>query len=364
MTVASGNATTMETLPPDFGAWTCPLPLRDYPEILLAHGGGGSLMQDLIQHLFAPAFACPELDDMGDAAVIPSPGARLAMSTDSFVVRPLFFPGSSIGDLAVNGTVNDLAMQGATPLYLSAGFILEEGLSLQVLAGIVDRMAEAARRAGVRIITGDTKVVERGSADQVFINTAGLGVVADGVHLGASRIRQGDAILVSGTLGDHGIAIMSVREGLEFDTVIESDCQPLHHLAEALLRIGGDSVRMMRDATRGGLAGVLQEMASASSLCMELEEAAIPVRDDVRGACELLGLDPLYVANEGKMVAIVAPHRAEPLAALLRSLPGGERACIAGTVSSRAASTVTLRTRMGTHRLLPPALGEQLPRIC
>ncbi len=321
-------------------------------------------MQDLIQHLFAPAFACPELEAMGDAAVVPSPGARLAMSTDSYVVRPLFFPGASIGDLAVNGTVNDLAMQGAVPLYLSAGFILEEGLSMQVLAGVVQRMADASRAAGVRIITGDTKVVERGSADQLFINTAGLGVVPDGVNLGPHLIREGDAILVSGTLGDHGVAIMSVREGLDFETVIESDCQPLHHLAQALVSTGGDSLRMMRDATRGGLAAVLQEMAASSRLGIELEENAIPVREDVRGACELLGLDPLYVANEGKLVAVISSDRAEELAALLRSLPGGAHACVVGRVTSLSPSMVTVRTRMGTRRLLPPALGEQLPRIC
>lgn len=354
----------MDSLAPDFSAWSCPLALRDYPNIILAHGGGGRLMQDLIEHLFAPAFRCPELDAMGDAAVFASPGARLAMSTDSYVVRPLFFPGASIGDLAVNGTVNDLAMQGATPLYLSAGFILEEGLSMQLLAGIVERMATTARMAGVRIVTGDTKVVERGSADQVFINTAGVGVVPDGVSLGPRQIKEGDAILVSGSLGDHGIAIMSVREGLEFETLIESDCRPLHLLARALVTEGRGDLRMMRDATRGGLAGVLQEMATASGLGMELQETAIPVREQVGGACELLGLDPLYVANEGKLVAIVASGRAEELAALLRTIPGGEEACIVGTVSSVAPSTVTLRTRMGTRRILPPALGEQLPRIC
>jgi hydrogenase expression/formation protein HypE len=354
----------MDSLAPDFSTWSCPIALRDYPNIILAHGGGGRLMQDLIEHMFAPAFRCPELDAMGDAAVVASPGARLAMSTDSYVVRPLFFPGSSIGDLAVNGTVNDLAMQGARPLYLSAGFILEEGLSMQVLAGIVDRMANAARIAGVRIITGDTKVVERGSADQVFINTAGVGAVPDGLFLGPQRIQEGDAILVSGSLGDHGIAIMSVRENLAFETQVESDCQPLHLMAQALVEVGDSSLRMMRDATRGGLAGVLQEMAAACGLGMQLEESAIPVKEQVRGACELLGLDPLYVANEGKLVAVVAGERAEQLAALLRTIPGGEQACVIGTVSSTAPSTVSLRTRMGTRRILPPALGEQLPRIC
>lgn len=321
-------------------------------------------MQDLIQHLFVPAFASPELEALGDAAVLPKHQGRLALSTDSYVVRPLFFPGSSIGDLAVNGTVNDLAMQGATPLYLSAGFILEEGLPLSVLGSVVTRMAEAARKAGVRIVTGDTKVVERGSADQMFINTAGIGAVADSVALGPSRVKPGDAVIVSGSLGDHGIAIMSVREGLEFETIIESDCRPLHHLTAALLEAFGTDVHMMRDATRGGAAGVLQEIASASGTAIELDETSLPVRDDVRAACEILGLDPLYVANEGKFVAIVAEESAAKSVALLRSLPEGEDACVVGSVKESPKGMVSVRTTMGTRRVLPVALGEQLPRIC
>lgn len=321
-------------------------------------------MQELIEHLFIPAFASPELQTMSDAAVMPASPLRIAMSTDSYVVRPLFFPGSSIGDLAVNGTVNDLAMMGATPLYLSAGFILEEGLEMGVLAGIVNRMAVAARAAGVRIVTGDTKVVERGSADQVFINTAGVGVVADGVSLGAQRVRVGDRVLVSGTLGDHGMAIMSVREGLEFESLIESDCQPLHQMAAALVEFAGDGLRVMRDATRGGVAGVLHEIATACKLGIELEETAIPVRADVQGACELLGLDPLYVANEGKFVAVVASELADAMVALLRGHPGGRDAVVIGEVTESQGAALTVRTRMHTRRVVPVALGEQLPRIC
>ncbi len=348
---------------PDFSNWTCPLPLRDYPNIVMAHGGGGKLTQELIENLFLPAFSSPELSPMSDAAVLTVAPGRLAFSTDTYVVRPLFFPGSSIGDLAINGTVNDLAMQGAKPLYLSAGFILEEGLAINVLAQIVQRMGEAARAAGVRIVTGDTKVVERGSADQIFINTAGVGLIPDAVDLGPHRIRPGDKVLLSGTIGDHGLAIMSVREGLEFESPICSDCAPLHNLAAALLEHPPD-IRMLRDATRGGIAAVLNEMAQTSKLGIALNESAIPIKHEVQSACDLLGLDPFYVANEGKFIAIVAADQAETLTAKLRSLLFGSNACIIGEVQTSQPGMVSLRTRMGTRRIVPMPLGEQLPRIC
>ena len=347
----------------DLTGWTCPAPLRDYPNIVMAHGGGGKLSQELVENLFLPAFESAELTPLSDAAVLTVPPGRIAMSTDSYVVRPLFFPGSSIGDLAVNGTVNDLAMQGARPLYLTVAFILEEGLSISVLADVVRRMGEAAQKAGVRIVTGDTKVVERGAADQLFINTAGIGVIQDDVDLGPHRIQPGDQVLVSGTLGDHGLAIMSVREGLEFESPILSDCAPLHHLAGALLETPAD-VHMLRDATRGGAAAVLNEIASASHFGITIDELAIPVRPEVQGACELLGLDPLLVANEGKFVAIVAARALDSLLEKLRRLPGGENACRIGEVQSGPAGFLSMRTAMGTRRVIPMPLGEQLPRIC
>jgi hydrogenase expression/formation protein HypE len=343
--------------------WTCPLPLRDYPNIVMAHGGGGKLTQELIENLFLPAFTSPELAPLSDAAVLTLPPGRVAMSTDSYVVRPLIFPGSSIGELAVNGTVNDLAMQGAVPLYLSAGFILEEGLPLILLAGIVGRMGEAARATGVHIVTGDTKVVERGAADQIFINTAGIGVIPEAVDLGPHRIQPGDQVLLSGTLGDHGLAIMSVRESLEFESPILSDCAPLHGLTQALLETP-NSIRMLRDATRGGAAAVLNEIAQSSRLGIVIEETRIPVRAEVQGACELLGLDPLFVANEGKFIAIVAADAADSLIQKLRALPGGKDACRIGEVHSGHPGLLTMRTAMGTRRVIPMPLGEQLPRIC
>lgn len=348
--------------PPDFSNWTCPAPLRDYPNIVLAHGGGGKLSQELVDNIFLPAFSSPELNELSDAAVLTVAPGRLAMSTDSYVVRPLIFPGSSIAELAVNGTVNDLAMQGATPLYLSAGFILEEGLPIALLAHLVERMGYAARHAGVRIVTGDTKVVERGAADQLFINTAGIGLIPDAVQLSPARIQPGDAVLLSGTIGDHGLAIMSVREGLEFDSPIVSDCQPLHHLTAALLETPS-AIRMMRDATRGGVAAVLHEIAHAARLGVTIQESTLPIRREVQGACEMLGLDPLYVANEGKFIAIVDPAHAPSLIAKLKEL-GAKDACQIGAVHADHPGTLTLRTTFNTRRIIPQPLGEQLPRIC
>ncbi|MGE0442756.1 MAG: hydrogenase expression/formation protein HypE [Gemmatimonadales bacterium] len=344
--------------------WVCPLPLRDYDAIVLGHGGGGRLSAELVEHLFLPAFGNPVLRTLGDASILAPPAGRLAFTTDSFVVRPLFFPGGSIGDLAVNGSVNDLAMRGARPLWLSAGFILEEGLPLATLGGIVARMAEAARRAGVEVVTGDTKVVERGHGDGCYINTAGIGVVPDGVQIGPDRARPGDVVLVSGTLGDHGMAVMSVREGLEFETAIRSDCQPLAELVAWLVAEEPAGVHVLRDPTRGGAAASLHEIAGASGVGIELEDRAIPVAPAVEAACEMLGLDPLHVANEGKLVAVVAPAFAERALGLLRAHPAGRNAARIGVVVDAHPGMVVSRTALGATRILVPALGEQLPRIC
>ncbi|HBY60204.1 MAG TPA: hydrogenase expression/formation protein HypE [Solibacterales bacterium] len=343
--------------------WSCPLPLRDYPRIVLAHGGGGALSTELVEHLFLPAFRNPALEILGDSAVVPLPAGRIALSTDSFVVRPLVFPGGSIGDLAINGTVNDLAMNGARPLYLTAGFILEEGLALDALGGIVQRMAAAARAAGVAIVTGDTKVVERGHGDGVYINTAGVGLVPEGLLLGPRQVRPGDAVLLSGTIGDHGMAIMSVREGLSFESPIVSDCAPLHGLVARMLEVPG-AVRMMRDPTRGGLAASLQEIALAAGVGILLDERQLPVRPEVQGACELLGLDPLHVANEGKLTAVVAPADAAAVLARMHAHPLGAEARIIGTVTEGPAGTLACTTAIGATRIVPRQLGEQLPRIC
>ncbi|HEY3742024.1 MAG TPA: hydrogenase expression/formation protein HypE [Bryobacteraceae bacterium] len=349
---------------PDFSNWSCPLPLRDYPAIVMGHGGGGKLSQELIEHLFLPAFHNEALANLGDGSVVARPAGRIAMSTDSFVVRPLFFPGGSIGDLAVNGTVNDLAMTGARPLYLSAGFILEEGFPLADLASIVDRMAAAARVAGVEIITGDTKVVERGHGDGCYINTSGVGVVPDGVNIGPSRARAGDAILVSGTIADHGMAIMSVREGLEFESTIMSDCAALNGLAQVVLDAGGDSVHAMRDPTRGGLGATLHEIAQASNIGITLDEVRLPVRAEVQAACDLLGLDPLFVANEGKMAVFVEASAAERVLAAMRAHPLGKDATLIGHAVDQHRHMLVARTAVGAHRVVAAQIGEQLPRIC
>lgn len=347
----------------DAGAWSCPLPLRDYPVIVMGHGGGGTLSAELVEHLFKPAFANAALDGLGDAAVLQVPAGRLAYSTDAFVVRPLFFPGGSIGTLAVCGTVNDLAMSGATPLHLSASFILEEGFAMDALGRIVADMAAAARAAGVTIVTGDTKVVERGRGDGAYITTSGIGVVADGVHIAPQRARPGDAILVSGTLGDHGMAIMSVREGLEFETTIASDCAALYPLVAALVAAVPD-VHVLRDPTRGGLASALNEIASAAGVGIVIREDAVPVTPQVRSACELLGLDPFFVANEGKLVAIVPGESRDAALHALRSHPLGRDAAIIGEVTAEHPGLLVGRTAIGASRVITMAIGEQLPRIC
>jgi hydrogenase expression/formation protein HypE len=346
--------------------------------VLLAHGSGGVLSHELIASVFARYFSNPLLDSLGDAAVAEAlPPGRVAFTTDSYVVQPLFFPGGDIGKLAVCGTVNDVAVVGATPLYLSAGFILEEGLSMEMLQRVVISMAETARSANVQIVTGDTKVVNRGAADGLFINTAGVGVVPVGVELGPHHMRPGDAILVNGTLGDHGIAVMLKREGLAFGSTLESDCAPLNGLVAAILNAAPGMVRCMRDATRGGLATVLNEWVSAPELGartsdpdagtavgIEIEEASLPVREDVRAACEFLGLDPLYAANEGKLVVAVAPEAAEAALVALREHSLGRGAALIGHVTAEHAGRVVMRTPYGGRRILQMLTGAQLPRIC
>jgi hydrogenase expression/formation protein HypE len=350
---------------PRFDEWTCPLPLRHHPSIVMAHGGGGSLTADLVEHLFAPAFRNETLDMMGDSAVVdlPAGATRLAFSTDSYVVQPLFFPGGSIGELAVHGTVNDLAMSGARPLFMSAGFILEEGLPLKHLGEIVRRMSEAAKSAGILLVTGDTKVVEKGRGDGCFINTSGVGVVPAGLKLGPHLARPGDAVLVSGRIGDHGVAILSVREGMEFETAIVSDTAALNGLVAAILAATSD-LHVLRDPTRGGVAATLNEIASRSKVGIDLDDRALPVSADVESACELLGLDLLTVANEGKLVAVVAPDAADPVLDEFRRHPLGALAARIGTVTDQHPGLVAARTKIGGMRVIPMPRGEQLPRIC
>ncbi|MFO7172945.1 MAG: hydrogenase expression/formation protein HypE [Bacillota bacterium] len=332
--------------------------------ILLGHGSGGRLTADLFQGLFLPAFRSPQLEAAADQALVELDGATVAVTTDSFVVSPLFFPGGDIGRLAVCGTVNDLAVGGATPLYLTVGFILEEGLPVADLKRIVASMAEAAREAGVTIVAGDTKVVERGKGDGVFVNTTGLGLVPAGLRLSPRAIRPGDCILVSGPVGDHGVTIMALRSGIGVETGIQSDAAPLSGLVRALLDAVPGAVRCMRDPTRGGLATTLVELARAAGLCFQIEEAAIPVRQEVRALCEMLGIDPLYVANEGKLVAIVDGAAADAALAALRSHPLGREAQIIGRVAPGPRGAVHLRTVVGGTRPLDLLEGEQLPRIC
>jgi hydrogenase expression/formation protein HypE len=366
MTEDSPLAPTFEQAAPDFSNWSCPLPLKDYPTIVMGHGGGGKLGSELVEHLFLPAFRNEALENLGDAAVLElgTGPARLAMSSDSFVVQPLFFPGGSIGALAVNGTVNDLAVAGAEPKYLSASFILEEGFPLAQLAAVVDAMAAAARAAGVRIVTGDTKVVERGHGDGCYINTTGIGLIRPQIFIGPLHAMPGDAILVSGTIGDHGMAIMSVREGLEFESPVVSDCAALNGMIAAVLDAVGPAVHAMRDPTRGGLASTLNEIAQASGVGMAIDEAKLPVRAEVQSACELLGLDPVYVANEGKAVFFVAPEAAEGALAALRAHPLGRNAARIGRATAEHRGMLVARTALGANRVIAMQIGEQLPRIC
>jgi len=347
----------------NFQGFVCPLPLRDYPQIVLGHGSGGRLSADLIQHLFVPLFDNPMLSELNDQAVLEFNGMRLAFTTDSFVVSPLFFPGGDIGSLAVHGTINDLAVSGARPLFLSAGFILEEGLAMDDLGRITTSMANACKDAGVHLVTGDTKVVNKGKGDGVFINTAGIGLVPEGVHIAANGARPGDAIIVSGTIGDHGMAIMSVREGLSFETELVSDSAPLHTLVADMLSVTRD-IHCLRDATRGGLAAVLNELAERSQVGFELDEATIPVRPAVMAACEMLGIDPMYVANEGKLVAVVPAEHAEAMLEAMRRHPLGQDAAIIGEAVEDHPGMVITRTVIGGRRIVNLPLGEILPRIC
>jgi hydrogenase expression/formation protein HypE len=344
-------------------ALRCPVPLPPGERVVLGHGSGGRLSAALIRDLFVPVLAGgeSELARLGDAAVVEVDGTRLAFSTDAFVVTPKFFPGSNIGELAVNGTVNDLAMMGATPLFLSAALILEEGLELEVLGAVVTAMADACERAGVTMVAGDTKVVERGGADGLFVTTAGIGVVPAGVEVGPERARPGDVIVFTGPVASHGVAVMSRRAGITFEGDLASDSAPLTPLVRAMLEAG--DVRCLRDATRGGVASVLNELAEASGVSMTLEEGAVPVLGPVRAACEMLGLDPLYVANEGVAVAIVAPADAEAVLAAARADEHGARAAIVGEVGE-GPPRVALRTGLGATRPLAMLSGDQLPRIC
>lgn len=344
---------------------TCPIPKYDYDRILLGHGSGGGLTADLIRRVFMPEFQNKTLMAMEDQATL-SLGAkspRLAFTTDSFVVQPLFFPGGDIGRLAVHGTVNDLAVGGAKPMFLSAAFILEEGLPLEDLKRIVASMRESCEEAGVQLVTGDTKVVDRGKGDQIFIATSGIGVVPAGRNLSIHNAKPGDRILVSGTIGDHGIAIMSVREGIEFETVLESDSAPLGTLTEAMLE-AVPSIRCMRDPTRGGVSSTLNELADASAVGVKITEASLPVRGEVRAACEMLGLDPLYVANEGKLIAVCPPGDADRLLEAMRSHPLGKNAAIIGEIVDEHAGMVVLKSLVGGERVVTMLAGEQLPRIC
>lgn len=346
-------------------AWDCPLPLQDYPNVVLAHGGGGSLSRSLVEEVFLKAYPGPELELLHDGALLDLPGAgRLAFSTDSFVISPHFFPGGDIGSLAVHGTVNDLAMCGAQPLALSAAFILEEGFPMESLWRIARSVSEAAEAAGVRIVTGDTKVVERGKGDGIFINTTGVGLVPEGVRISPLRARPGDVVLVSGYVADHGVAILSLREGLEFETTLESDTAPLNGVVGSMLAELGDSVHVFRDPTRGGVASALNEIAAGADVGIRLIEGDIPVRQQVGGACEMLGLDPLYVANEGKLLAVVHPSVAERALASLRAEPAGAHAAIIGEVVADHPGQVVQRTRIGGMRVVEMLRGEQLPRIC
>jgi hydrogenase expression/formation protein HypE len=342
---------------------TCPIPISQYPHVLMAHGGGGRLMHQLIGKMFLTAFSNPLLETNHDSAVVDWTGKKLAFTTDSYVVRPIFFPGGDIGSMAVHGTVNDLAMSGARPVYLSAGFILEEGLPMETLWRVVCSMRAAAQKCGVQIITGDTKVVDKGKGDGLFINTAGIGVVEHQQKIAPQTVRPGDAVLVSGDLGRHGMAIMAVREGLEFESRIESDSAPVHEIVLELLKAGVE-IHCLRDLTRGGLASTLNEIAEAAGVKIAIEEKFVPVREDVHAACEMLGLEPLHVACEGRFAAFIAEKDAERAVKIMRAHAVGMEAAIIGQVTEGAAPLVTLKSAIGASRILDMPSGEQLPRIC
>lgn len=344
-------------------SFSCPLPIMKHTTIQLAHGSGGKLSAELMATMILPRFANQALNRLNDQAVLSLPPGRIAFSTDTYVVDPIFFPGGTIGELAINGTVNDVAMAGAVPLYLSVGLILEEGLAMETLHKILVSMEQAAAKAGVQVVTGDTKVVPRGKCDKLFINTSGLGLVPEGLELDASLLRPGDQIIVSGTVGDHGLAVLTSREQLSFKSQIESDTAALHGLVALMLR-HSKQIRVLRDPTRGGVATSLNEFAGVAKLGIVIDEALIPVRPAVRGACEVLGLDPLTVANEGKLLAVVARQDAEGLLFAMRDHDLGREARIIGEVVDGHHGLVALRTGLGVKRILDMPVAEQLPRIC
>ncbi|MBH0780833.1 hydrogenase expression/formation protein HypE [Nocardia bovistercoris] len=347
----------------DMDRWVCPRPLRDSPTIVMGHGGGGAMSGELIEHLFLPAFGAAADAGLGDSAVLDLGGVRVAFSTDSFVVKPLTFPGGSIGDLAVNGTVNDLAMSGARPMVLSTAFILEEGTALAEIARIAEAVGTAALAAEVKLVTGDTKVVDSGHGDGIYLNTAGIGLVGEGVDIRPQRARPGDVVIVSGDIGVHGVAVLSCREGLEFGTTVCSDTAPLHGLVAAMLDTGAD-IHTLRDPTRGGVAATLNEIARTAKVGVSLDERALPVPDAVRDACGLLGLDPLYVANEGKLIAFVDPADEYAVLAAMRAHPLGAKSVAIGVCVPEHPGMVVARTALGGTRVVDLPAGEQLPRIC
>lgn len=342
---------------------SCPLPITNYKEVTLAHGSGGKLTHRLIEQMILPQFKNEFLSPLHDGALLNINNTKLAFSTDSYVVNPIFFPGGNIGELAVNGTVNDLSMCGAKPMYLSAGFIIEEGFAMEDFWRVILSMQNAAKKACVLFVTGDTKVVDRGKGDQIYINTSGIGIIPDDVNIKTANVKAGDKIIINGTIADHGIAIMSVRENLEFETEIRSDTAALNGLVETILNASKD-VHMLRDATRGGVTSVMTEIAESAKLGVYLEETKIPIREEVKGACEILGLDPLYVANEGKMIVIVPPGICDTVLQAMQSHPLGKNAAVIGEVVNQHAGMVMMKTAIGGSRVVDMLSGEQLPRIC
>jgi hydrogenase expression/formation protein HypE len=361
--MSSDAAAGAETADASFFGAVCPIPITNYNEIVLAHGSGGKLSHQLMEKMVLPQFRNELLESLHDGAIFSIGGQRVAFSTDSYVVNPIFFPGGDIGKLAVYGTVNDLAMCGARPLYLSVGFILEEGTPMEDFWRVVQSMREAAATAGVMLVTGDTKVVDRGKADKIFINTSGIGAIPEGINIAPSRAQPNDKIILSGAMAVHGIAIMSTREGLEFESEIASDTAPLNGLVETILAANKD-VHVLRDPTRGGITSALTEIAQAAKVGMLLNEDAIPISEEVKGACEILGLDPLYVANEGKLLAITAASDANRVLAAMQSHPLGSEAAIIGEVTDEHPGFVMMKTRVGGKRVVDMLSGEQLPRIC
>ncbi len=347
----------------DIDLMSCPLPKMDFDTIQLAHGAGGKLSSDLIEKIFLPRFGNKTLDKLEDQAILENVGERLAFTTDSFVVDPIFFPGGNIGDLAVNGTINDVAMSGAKPLYLSVGFILEEGLSLKILHKIALSIEFAVKQAGVQIVTGDTKVVNKGSCDKLFINTSGIGSVPDGVNISAANIKQGDKIIISGTVADHGMAVMTTREDLSFKSHVISDTAALNGLVDDMLKVT-KNIHAMRDPTRGGVATTLNEFARQSNVGIQLYSDSIPVKPEVRGACEVLGIDPLYVANEGKLIVVIPGGIADDMLSIMKAHKLGKDSQIIGEVVEKNPGIVVQNTGLGANRIVDMPIGEQLPRIC